>query len=252
MNAANENTSVVIDRRFCGPKTSGNGGYSAGLFAQVIDGPAAVMLQRPPPLDTPISLRPTDGGGFEALHNDKVIATIAPAKVSVELPTLPVGESVVCAHDHFLDDVNGEHMLPYCFVCGNKRSKGDGLRLFTGPVPDSPVNADFWTPTADLADDDGRVRPEFLWAALDCPSAFALRNGMRLSLLGRLAVEIRHRPHVGEQLTVAAWRTGADGRKHFSSSVIYDEGQNIMAVANAVWIEINDPAFLEKLRQENG
>lgn len=244
-------TEVVIKKRFCGPKTSGNGGYSAGLFAQIIDGPAAIMLQRPPPLDTPITLRPSDGGGFEAVHKDQVIAKIAPASIAVDAPPLPDKNGVQHAHDHFLDDVDGEHMLPYCFVCGNKRDQGDGLRLFTGPVPDSPVNADFWTPTADLADDDGLIRPEFLWAALDCPSAFALRNELRLSLLGKLAVDILRRPKVGEKLTVAAWRTGADGRKHFSSSAIYDGDQKIIAKANAVWIEINDPAFLEKLKTEN-
>ena len=244
-------TNVVINKRFCGPKTSGNGGYSAGLFAQVVDGPAAVMLQRPPPLDVPISLRSIAQGGFEAVHDDQVIAKIAPAAVEIDPPSLPSDIGVQHAHDHFLDDVNGEHMLPYCFVCGTKRDKGDGLRLFTGPVPDSPMNADFWTPTADLAGDDGCVRPEFLWAALDCPSAFALRNELRLSLLGKLAVDIQRCPKPGERLIAAAWRTGADGRKHFASSAIYDEDKNIIAKANAVWIEINDPAFLEKLRKEN-
>ena len=251
MNAQCEHSSVIINKRFCGPKTSGNGGYSAGLFAQIIDGPAAVMLQRPPPLDTPITLRSMDDGGFEAVHKNHVIAKIMPATVEIEPPKLPSKSGVQYAHDHFLDDVDGEHMLPYCFVCGNKRASGDGLRLFTGPVPDSPINADFWTPTADLADDDGLVRPEFLWAALDCPSAFALRNELRLSLLGKLAVEIHRRPHMDEKLTVAAWRTGADGRKYFSSSAIYDADNQIIAKANAVWIEINDPAFLEKLKQEN-
>ena len=67
------------------------------------------------------------------------------------------------------------------------------MRIFSGPVPDSPVNADFWTPAPDLCGGDGLARPEFLWAALDCPTAYALRVGKRFTLLGRMAAEIRRR-----------------------------------------------------------
>lgn len=242
---------VTIDKRFCGPRQSGNGGYAAGLFAQVVDGPAAVMLKSPPPLDTPIELRRTDDHGFEAICGDTVIARTEPAAVSVDAPPALDEASVAAARDNFLIDADGEHLLPYCFVCGDKRAQGDGLRIFAGPAPDSPVNADFWTPSPDLADESGLVRPEFLWAALDCPSAFALRNGLNLSLLGRLAVDIKRRPEAGESLVAAAWRTGKDGRKHYSASALYDEMGDVIAVGDAVWIELNDPAFLKKLRLEN-
>jgi hypothetical protein len=40
-----------VDRRFCGPPNSGNGGYTCGLVANFIDGPAEVILRRPPPLN---------------------------------------------------------------------------------------------------------------------------------------------------------------------------------------------------------
>jgi hypothetical protein len=46
---------VVIDRRYCGPKNSANGGYAAGVFARVIDGPAEVTLKAPPRFDVPIA-----------------------------------------------------------------------------------------------------------------------------------------------------------------------------------------------------
>lgn len=244
-------TEIVIDKRFCGPRQSGNGGYAAGLFAQTIDGPAAVMLKSPPPLDTPIDLRPSERGGYEAVVGDTLVGLIEPADVSVDVPHVPDDAAVTAARNNFLIDADSEHLLPYCFVCGNKRDEGDGLRIFAGPAPDSPVNADFWTPSRDLADENGLVRPEFLWAALDCPSAFALRNGLGLSLLGRLAVDIKRRPEAGEALIVAAWRTGQDGRKHYSASALYDEMGDVIAVGDAIWIELNDPAFLEKLRLEN-
>ncbi|HET7444601.1 MAG TPA: hypothetical protein VFJ57_08085 [Solirubrobacterales bacterium] len=44
---------VSIPRHFNGPLESGNGGYCAGVFAALIDGPAAVNLRRPIPLDEP-------------------------------------------------------------------------------------------------------------------------------------------------------------------------------------------------------
>ena len=50
--------SIVIDSRFCGPKTSGNGGYSAGLIAKdfeaTIGKAVKVTLRSPPPLDEEI------------------------------------------------------------------------------------------------------------------------------------------------------------------------------------------------------
>lgn len=244
---------VVIDKRFCGPKNSGNGGYSAGLFAQVIDGPAAVTLMSPPPLDTPIALRSGDKETFKAVVGDQVIARIEPAIVAIDPPPLPHGDAVAAAHDAFLADANGEHQIPFCFVCGNRRAAGDGLRLFTGPAPDSPVNADFWTPGADLAADDGLIRPEFLWAALDCPSAFALRLWPRLTLLGRHAVEIRRRPKSGERLIAAAWHERSDGRKHYASAVLLDEDRDIIAAANALWIELAaDSPLLAQLKADQG
>lgn len=243
-------TDIIIDRRFCGPRASANGGYAAGLFAREIEGPAEVTLVAPPPLNAPIHLRRADEG-LEAVHGEKVLARIRPGRVEIDPPPLPEDADIAVARDNFLDDANGSHMLPWCFVCGTNRTPGDGLRIFTGPAPQSPVNADFWTPGGDLAGEDGLVRPEFLWAALDCPGAFALRNGLNLCLLGRLTADIRRRPAPGERLIAAAWREGRDGRKHYSSSALYDENREIIAAANAVWIELNDPSMLARLKAEN-
>lgn len=238
---------VEIKTRFCGPKSSGNGGYSAGLFAQAIEGPAAVMLKRPPPLNAPISLKPLGDSRYEAVCDDALIALAEPAAVNINAPDLPDDDSVAAAHEAFLSDAGGEHLIPYCFVCGNRREKGDGLRIFSGPVKDSPVNADFWTPTRDLAAEDGFVRPEFLWAALDCPCAFATRVWPRLTLLSRMAIDIRRRPRPGERLVIAAWADGHDGRKHHASSVLLDEKRDVIAAANTLWIEVANEALIAQL-----
>ncbi len=64
---AETSRSVIIDSRFCGPKSPANGGYTAGLFAKVVGGAAEVTLKAPPPLDTPIKLRKTQDGAWQAV-----------------------------------------------------------------------------------------------------------------------------------------------------------------------------------------
>ncbi len=248
---AETSRSVIIDSRFCGPKSSANGGYTAGLFAKVVGGAAEVTLKAPPPLDTPIKLRKTQDGAWQAVCGETVIATVRPGAVEIDPPPLPDGEAIAAARERYVKDVEVTSMLPYCFVCGVKREPGDGLRIFCGPAAEGPVNADFWTPAQDLAGKDGLVRAQFLWAALDCPSFFALRTGTSLGLLGRLTVDIKRRPAPGERLIAASWRTGREGRKHFSASALYDQKRDMIAAANAVWIELNDPAFLARLKAEN-
>ena len=43
--------SLSIPARFNGPPASGNGGYSCGVLAACVAGPARVRLHAPPPLD---------------------------------------------------------------------------------------------------------------------------------------------------------------------------------------------------------
>src|SRR5215213_4316915 len=62
MDRMSDEPDVVIERRFNGPPDSGHGGYSAGRAAALVDGPAEVTLRRPPPLETPLTVRRDDGG----------------------------------------------------------------------------------------------------------------------------------------------------------------------------------------------
>jgi hypothetical protein len=52
----NMTTRVKIDRRFCGPPESGNGGYVCGRAAAFLEGDVEVTLRRPPPLGTPLDV----------------------------------------------------------------------------------------------------------------------------------------------------------------------------------------------------
>lgn len=236
-----------IDRRYCGPPNSGNGGYVSGLLAQFIDGSARARLVAPVPLESEIRVV-RDGAGVIALAGDTKVGLAEPAAVEITLPEIPDAASVAAARAAY--DVEARtHPLPHCFVCGPKRDPGDALCLFTGPVPGSPVNADVWDTHADFADADGLIRSEILWSALDCPTAFALRHGdTKLCLLGSLTAEIYRRPKAGERLIVMAWKRGIDGRKNYGDGALVDEQGDVVAAANAVWIELTDPKVIAAVK----
>ena len=228
-------TEIVIDRRFNGPPDSGNGGYACGRIAAFIDGPARVTLHAPPPLDAPLSIQHKDEG-VRLMQGETLIGRAEPATISIEAPSAPSLAEAEAAAEQFSGFET--HAFPGCFVCGPKRAAGDGLRIFAGPMGMGELYAAPWTPDADLADEDGRVKPEFIWAALDCPSYFALGKPGAVALLGRLTAEIHASPDAGEACTLAAWKVGQEGRKHFAATALYRNDGSLAALAEAVWIEL--------------
>jgi len=130
------------------------------------------------------------------------------------------------------------HAFPTCFVCGPERAPGDGLRIFAGPLDGREAVAAPWIPSVDLADGYGIVRPEFLWAALDCPGAFAVGFGERDALLlGRLAAGIRAPVRSGERYVVLGWPLGEDGRKRYAGTALFTDTGELCGLARATWIE---------------
>jgi hypothetical protein len=129
------------------------------------------------------------------------------------------------------------HIYPGCFVCGPAREPGDGWRIFPGPIASGRVAAT-WTPAAEFADSDGMVRPEFAWAALDCPGYFAVQQSAGLALLGRMGVVI-HLPVPSQQpLIVQGWGIASEGRKHCAGTSLHDASGRLLAAAEQVWISL--------------
>ena len=204
---------LVIDRRFRGPSGSGNGGYTAGRVAAFVDAPVVeVTLRLPPPLDRPLqAVRLAEG--VEVRDGDALVAEARPSEVDIEPPRRVGVVEAAAAEERYVGA--DDHAFPECFVCGPARERGDALVLRPGPV--DGVVATTWRPDASLG--EGGVRDEFVWAALDCPGAFAVELvGRGTRVLGRLTVRIDERPVVGEAVRrgrVAARRRGAPpGGRH--------------------------------------
>jgi hypothetical protein len=91
-----------------------------------------------------------------------------------------------------------------------------------------------------MADEHGRVSSEFLWAALDCPTAYASGSpaGFPTILLGRQAVAILKKPAIGEKCIIAAQQTGRDGRKYLAQATLFDQVGAALARCQATWIEV--------------
>ena len=226
--------SLVIPSRFNGPPDSGHGGYSAGLAASLVEGPAEVALRAPPPLETPLAVE-RDGDAVRVVCDGMLVLEAAPASIEVEVPRPPSVEQAVAAEagSPFLDD---SHPFPTCFACGPLRDKGDGLRLFAGWVADRELFAAPWTPAAEFGS-DGSVDPLFVWAALDCPSSAPAMGGQTI-VLASLAVELRAPVTVGHAHVIGSWEIERDARKHWTGVAIWDGEANVCAVGRALWIEL--------------
>ena len=230
----------LIKHRFRGPPDSGNGGYSCALIGKLIDGPAAVRLRIPPPLDTPLEVRRKDDG-VELYRQDQLVASGHSTAIDLEIPKPPGFEQAQLSSAHYRGFES--HYYPGCFVCGPEREHGDGLRIFAGPVeegagPEGMVAA-AWTPDETLTDSSGLVASEYIWAALDCPGAYAFPEPESGAiLLGELAVSINGSVSSGEKCVLIGWEVSRQGRKHFTGTALFGESGSCRAVGYATWFEV--------------
>lgn len=259
-------TALIIPRRFCGPDSSGNGGWTAGALVEATadawrtdpDTPGwpaiQVMLRRPPPLDTELAVVSTGAADVE-LRDDRAeeAVTVATAQLAATppAPVAPVSADEAAAAEAAYPGLT-RHPFARCFVCGTERDPGDGLGLRPGPVTEGDGHrlACCWTPHDSLADGSGDVegdgRPARLaaaWAALDCPGGWAGDLTERMMVLGSMTTHIHRLPALGERHVVVGERRGVDGRKTFTATSLYDESGTLLGTAEHVWIAIDPGQF---------
>lgn len=232
---------VKIASRFCGPPKSGNGGYVCGLVGEALQNSATVRLFLPPPLDKDLILSVHEAEA-QLMDGTQPIAKGWVDTFSLECPVAPTFKEAEAASQQFIG--HERHPFPTCFVCGPHRSEGDGLRIFPGPLSDTDVVAAPWIPDASLSCSQGNgsenIDRIFIWAALDCTSAFPLlpTDEGKALVLGQMSVQIERDVMVGEQCVMIGWPSYVEGKKHFSSSAIITEDGSVAAMAKAIWIEV--------------
>jgi hypothetical protein len=228
--------SLTVDARFCGPPGCANGGYVCGLIAQHSPARVRIRLERPVPLQAPLELEAAEGGGLVLTHAGTVLARALPTGLELEVPAAPSYLEALEASRRFTGFAH--HPYPGCFVCGTGRPRGDGLRLFAGRCGTRELLAAPWVADTALAGGDGKVRPEFISAALDCPGALAAREDLVPMLLGEFTAHIDRCVHVDEPCVVIAWKISDSGRKHEVGTALFDEDGELCARARALWIEL--------------
>lgn len=216
---------ITLPHLYRGPLTSANGGYACGRLAQFVDADdVEVTLRLPPPLDRPLAVE-RGGESVRLIDGDALVAEAHPASVDLDAPdpvSVDVAEESREKHVRGFSPEFGE-----CFVCGVRE---DGLEIRVGLVAGrEPLHA---SPTA-LPD----ARPEIVWAAIDCPGAYAVgAEGRGEVVLGRMTARVHRVPAVGEPCVVTAWPLGDDGRKLFAGTALFAADGELLALAKQVWI----------------
>ncbi len=229
---------IVVPRRFNGPQESGNGGYTSGVLASRLGGAVEVSLRSPVPLDLPLELAPGEEGSLRVSYGETLIAEARPLPaLDLAVPAAVGVEEARRAAGNYRAPSDG--LFSNCFVCGRARGE-DCFEVFAGQVEDRDLVASPWTPPAWAAEDGGEeVRPEFVWAVLDCPTYFAchLEGELTLSMLVRQRAELFAPVKTGEEHVVMAWPIAVDGRKRLAGAAVLSAEGETLAVAEALMIE---------------
>lgn len=244
---------MIVPARFNGPPDSANGGYAAGLVAQMVLGadPATVVadravrvtLRRPPPLETALRVDTDPATGAVRITADPPAGTVPVADapsgavlvaeaepvVGPDLSTGPVPPPVALADAEVAGTAYPgftDHPFPGCYVCGPRHP--DGLRIFPGPTAPGRTAAPFVVPA-------DRTVPT-VWAALDCPGGWTVLAPGRPYLLGRMSATVAALPDAGARCVVVGELVATSGRKAEVRTALYDPAGRLLAAAQATWI----------------
>jgi len=231
---------IVIDPAFEGPPASAHGGYTCGLLAQYLSGDAEITLRLPVPLGSTLDIGPYPGGGVTLRSGPLVVAEGTSTRLAQEVPPPPSIAEALAATASFPG--LRAHPYPRCVGCGTERTDAVALRLFAGPLAGRDLVAAVWYP-AEEATDDGLIRPEFAWAALDCPGGWAamlLGRVDRPAVLGRMAVHLPAPIRAESTHIVIGWLDAVSGRKLTAGSALYSRDGVLQGFSRQTWITLND------------
>jgi hypothetical protein len=232
--------SLIIPARFNGPPSSANGGYACGRIAELVGAEeVAVSLRLPPPLERPLEVV-RDGARVEVRDGDgTVVGEAAPETLGLDVPDAVSPEEAAAASAAGQEKWTARHPFRTCVVCGPDREPHDGLRVFPGELRDGMYAAP-WTPDQSVGNGNGQVRPECVWAALDCPTSAPVANfgnGPPV-VLARLTARLGASVRVGEAHSLVSWPLAVEGRKRHAACALFDSEGRLLCASRALWIEL--------------
>ncbi len=244
---------VSIERRFNGPAQSANGGWTGGLLARRLTShqptsevdffpSISVSLRAPPPLERPLQIHRNEdasltlkNGQFELAH-----AQLEPFELPLpKMPSMAIASAAsAVGYQRSLTRTSWPYAL--CFACGVSRT--DGLCITPSPVGGAVsegVVAASWTPSVWLAERDGQVKIEAVWAALDCPAGIAwsyqLPEGAPM-VTARMSVSIMKLPRVNQAHIIVGWPIERDGRKLHAGTALLSADGELLASSRQLWL----------------
>ena len=158
-----------IPGRYSGPPGSANGGYTCGRVAELVGAEEVeVSLRHPPPLETPLAVVRED----DRVERTRTTSSWPRAGPRGPCSTCPTR----CRRTRWPTPrrrarAGRQAPLPTCFVCGPRHYGERRPADLPGRAPRlrGPVRRALDPDVESVSDGEGWVRPEDVWAALDCP-----------------------------------------------------------------------------------
>ncbi|WP_351223249.1 hotdog fold domain-containing protein [Streptomyces sp. NPDC002133] len=230
---------IVVPELFVGYPGVAFGGYVAGVLAERSGAKTVrVDFRGPVPVEVPVRIAGTVGGGAELGDGARPLATAVPAELRVDAPGTPSWGEAVAAAEAFRSAPPAG--LVDCFGCGLDRAPDRGLRQHCTPVPGRALVACGWVPDPALADTEGLLPAELVWGALDCPGNWAGRllgtqrpGAVTAALTGTLLRPVT----AGEPHISYAWLQDESGRKHTMGVALASADGELCALAEALWVD---------------
>ena len=225
---------TAATRAGCSPRRSHELGLDDGTGVEV-------TLRLPPPLERPLTVT-RDGERVLLLDGEALVAEARAGDPGVTPPTPPTLRRGGGRRPR-AERARGARSSTSASSAA-RRPEGDGLEIHAGLVAgrDDGLVATTW-----VARD---VRPEIVWAVIDCPGAYSLHgDGRGDPLLARITARVDRLPEEGERCVVAAWPLDEDGRKRHAATALYGEDGLPIAVSRQLWIAPRpEPGIAGRLR----
>lgn len=241
-------TTLTIPADRNGPRSSGNGGWTAGALSLHLTESTAttVSLRQPPPLGVAMPVVKAEGQAVLQHHvTGKTVAKAQPAALDWQQPAIPAIAPDRAAElaVHYAGLRN--HPFPTCLVCGLDRTDPVAMRLT--PAATNTLAPSGHAVTACTWQVPDNVDIPTLWAAVDCPGGWSVDLVGRPMVLGTMTAAVKKQPTPGDTAVIMGACLSQDNNKAHTQTSLWVDGE-LCVEATAIWIAV-DPEVFNQIQQ---